>query len=978
MKNIITKIINKIKELIDFKVILNNKKIIYFLFIIMVILIAIDEIPSLFNHSLNTLDNKNIKINNLVINEVMTSNKGYYANENGKVYDWIELYNGTNEDIDLTNYGLTDQASGEVLWTFPKIVIKSKKYLIVNLSGNKDKGLVANFSLNKDGGEIITLKNNRGRVIDSIQTIALDKGTVMARNSSGKWILTTEITPGYDNNIKGRQEYQKDLLMKDRLTITEILPKNKGNIAFDGKFYSYIELENTSSENINLKDYYLSNDANRPFLYQLPNKILKPDEVYLVYTSGINKNNHANFSLKSYTGTVVLSKKNKIVEEVNYNNLINGFAYVKNSSKHFQESIDISPGYPNTVDGIEQFSNQKRSNPKNLIIMEVMSSNLDTITKENYGWIELYNNSDEFISLNNYSLTTDKDNKKMYILPDKKLKRGEYIIIKVSNKETNNKSFNSSDKEYYANFNISSDEGIYLYKNNKLIDSIFIGNIPIDYSYGRNSENGFYYFSRPTPEERNSENVELSISEKPTFSKQGGVYNQKELMVEIDGGETIFYTLDGSEPTVDSKVYTEPIVIKETTVLKAFSYDRKKKTSQVMSATYIMNENHKLPVMSISADNNSLQEIYNNEMNDITIPAHAEFYEQNKSFTVDCGLKLFGSAARTLDKKSYSLKFLSRYGTPHLDYKVFDRRDVKSYDTIILRSGSQDYIRGMLRDELVTSIMNDYGTVDVQDYKAIVLYINGKYEGIYFIREKVDDEFISNHYNVSSDDVNIIHISGYASKGSDAEYKKLLEYVKNNDLSNEKNYKYVQSKLDINNFIDYWVGELFVNNTDVLNNTRFFNHPDIDNGRFKMIFYDFDYSLYGYTNNFLEWIVSDEDNYYHYDNILLKSLMKNENFKQTFLERLAFNLNYVWNEKNMIARLNELIELIKPEMKRNQERWNLTYDYWEEECKNIKDFIKKRRKFLIEQSASFFGLTNKDSKKYFEGGFGIDEFFRHD
>ena len=101
------------------------------------------------------LSDKDININKLVINELMTSNKGTITDGEGKLYDYIELYNGSEKDIDLKNYGLSDEA--QVKWVFPDVTIKSKEYLLVYLSGNTRSGLYANFKLKSDGGETLGL-----------------------------------------------------------------------------------------------------------------------------------------------------------------------------------------------------------------------------------------------------------------------------------------------------------------------------------------------------------------------------------------------------------------------------------------------------------------------------------------------------------------------------------------------------------------------------------------------------------------------------------------------------------------------------------------------------------------------------------------------------------------------------------------------------------------------------------------------------
>ena len=73
----------------------------------------------------------------------------------------------------------------------------------------------------------------------------------------------------------------------------------------------------------------------------------------------------------------------------------------------------------------------------------------------------------------------------------------------------------------------------------------------------------------------------------------------------------------------------------------------------------------------------------------------------------------------------------------------------------------------------------------------------------------------------------------------------------------------------------------------------------------------------------------------------------------------------VWTEKNVSKRYNELINLIEPEMERNQKRWNSSYDVWKKECDDLKDYLDKRRQYLINHTKSYFGLSSEEVKKYF-------------
>ena len=81
--------------------------------------------------SLSSCDLFKVENNNgVVINEICTNN-GILATVDNDYIDWIELYNTTNEDIFLKNYGISDDRLNLYKYIFPAVYIKAKSYLIV-------------------------------------------------------------------------------------------------------------------------------------------------------------------------------------------------------------------------------------------------------------------------------------------------------------------------------------------------------------------------------------------------------------------------------------------------------------------------------------------------------------------------------------------------------------------------------------------------------------------------------------------------------------------------------------------------------------------------------------------------------------------------------------------------------------------------------------------------------------------------------
>jgi len=943
----------------------SNKKQLFVMLLSFTLLILFNALMINIKPSESQLTDEEIEIRKLVINEVMTSNKGVYIDPTGNNYDWVEIYNGSNKNINLANYGLSDKDDGTTKWLFPSITIPSNSYIIVYLSGEKTDGLYANFSLKSEGGEKLTLKNPSGKIIDAVETMELNKNTTMARDAKGNWLITEDITPGYENTEEGRKEYlsnSKGLLADETLSLTEFLPANEGNVIFNGdKLYSYIEVTNEGETTLNLSNYYLSNDIKTIYKYRLPDVDLPAGESYLIYTNDLDKENNANFRLKHHTGAVILSNRFAIIEDVEYEEVTNGVAYVKMNNR-WRQTGNISPGYPNDTAGKVKYQEKYDIPKQDIIISEIMSSNnkyLPQNGNQYYDWIELYNNSSEVINLSTYSLTTDYDDKKMFTLPDFNLAPNEYIVL-IASGDTSL----SNNNYVHTNFKLSSGKGLFIYKEEQLIDSLFIYSIPRGSSYGRGNLNSHFYYTNPTPGAPNDNNGIREVSLNPSFSTEGGVYNNvTSLEIKIEGSGTIYYTTDGSIPTNSSTKYTDPISLSNTTVIRAVSYENNKKNSEVITNSYIINENHSVPVMSISMPESKFQNISSNTYGHNTTPAHAELFEEDTSFSLDCGFKLFGGQSRELPKKSFALKFNSSYSGGKLNYKVFDNKDLVEFNTLVLRSGSQDQTSSMIRDEFNSTMLINYGTLDAQACKPIVLYVNGRYWGVYFIREKIDSDFIENNYNVSGP-TNIMNSKLGKEEGSNSRLINLRNFILNNDISEEANYEYVKTQINVENYADYWAYLFILNSTD-LHNLRYYNNNNVDSGRIRMIVYDTDYSFYNTGLNYMSFIQNPGFLLSPPDTTIIKGLMQTPQFKELILERISYYLKNVWTEEHINETYNYLIESITPEMRRNAERWGQDYGKWENSIRALKKSIDSRRNAVKSVSLSYFQLTEEEYDKYF-------------
>ncbi|MEP7196023.1 MAG: CotH kinase family protein [Saprospiraceae bacterium] len=134
------------------------------------------------------------------INEIMASNSNTVTDEAGEFDDWIELYNNTTQEIDLSNAYLTDDQTNITKWSFPADTkIKADGYLIVWCDENKMQGKYhSNFKISADGESIWLLDKDKV-LLDSVSFTnqVKDMGYARVPNGIGNFIIQK---PSYDRN----------------------------------------------------------------------------------------------------------------------------------------------------------------------------------------------------------------------------------------------------------------------------------------------------------------------------------------------------------------------------------------------------------------------------------------------------------------------------------------------------------------------------------------------------------------------------------------------------------------------------------------------------------------------------------------------------------------------------------------------------------------------------------------------------------
>ncbi|MFT4550331.1 MAG: hypothetical protein ACI9MB_004308, partial [Verrucomicrobiales bacterium] len=404
-----------------------------------------------------------------------------------------------------------------------------------------------------------------------------------------------------------------------------------------------------------------------------------------------------------------------------------------------------------------------------------------------------------------------------------------------------------------------------------------------------------------------------------------------------------------------------------------------------------------------------------------------EVYEpgDGEKLRIDAGLKMFGGwGSRGYAQKSMAVFARNEYGYGKIRHQFFPGRSVDAFESIVLRNSGNDnqstwltyprppidefstpashgsyFVNGnftMFRDAMMQSLMDETG-LDTQGYRPAVLYVNGDYWGIYNVREKFTEHYVESTHDVPTDEIDLIEGYGSANTGSSSTYNQMRNFIQSRPMNNAADYQTVQDLyLDIDNFIDYHLAVIYGQNFDI-GNIKCWRQRSGVGGQFRWMLYDQDYSFNLWKPDV--YIPAMRRDFSDYDNmftfctnpvgsgtgwpnsggrtLLLREMLEGDEFETRFVQRCADLLNTLFESDRVVARIDAMADVIRPEMSRHLSRWNwegiqargfgiphkeedepLTLAHWEVNVESMREFARARPDKLRQDLIDHFNLSN--------------------
>ncbi len=888
----------------------------------------------------------------LRITEVVSDGVRALVDADGASPDWIEIGNSGSAPVGLEGLALSDDPQKPLKWLFPDVTIPAGGFLVVRADGSSGEDVLrAPFRLDSDG-ETLVLTDAAGRTLDRVDVPALLPDVSYGRTgagATGDFAFFGTPSPGKANDGSGAATAAEAAAVDSdaAVSIREVMVRNGGTLYDeDGDTPDWAEIANDGAEAVDLAGFGLSTDAEDPFDWMFPAGVSIPAGGCLVVLLDAGEKPydaasgriHASFRLGDRDAELrLVDRLGRTADAVA---LEATPADVSKGRRADDPSVWAyfplaTPGTPNAT--VPFASLQELLDSAVPTLRTVVFSEVSAIAAADAedgaasaDWIELRNASSEPVDLAGYGLSDDPTDLYRQTLPAGTLAPGAYLAVPAS-------------------FGVSSD-GTRLFltrPDGATVDVFETARLRPGTTCGRSDAGVRALYGVATPGRANAEAAYAGYAAAVSFlvdrggasasglvPDDGGLYCEGKVRVALacaQPGAAIHYTLDGSAPTAASPTYDgAPLVLEASTAVRAVATCDGCLPGFPTTRTFLFDAPHDLPVVCLVSDPDGFfseeSGIWVHYYKDWERPMNFAFYETDGTLgtSFDGGVRLNGDTSRKQDQKSMEILLKDAYGPGAVTYPFFEGLDVRTFHRLVLRTSGQDWKYTHLRDAFMTEVVD--GAVDLS-YAAVrrcAVYLNGRYWGLYEIREKLDRFYFASHFGVDPEAIDLVKGDGIPLEGSRSDYQALLIYARDHDLTVPENYAYVTDRLDETSLMDFLIVYSFFTNRDTGNKKVWRQTSPSTEYRFCM--YDFDWALFPttYTGDLLANDLFDPEGHGAYDLFktwLQVGLVENPLWRDAFVARYREMLDTAFATDRMLAILDRDVAEIETEMPRQIARW---------------------------------------------------------
>jgi len=443
-----------------------------------------------------------------------------------------------------------------------------------------------------------------------------------------------------------------------------------------------------------------------------------------------------------------------------------------------------------------------------LKFVEISPSNL-SLKMDDFGeysdWFKIRNLSASPINLKGYYLSDKRDQPFKYrIQEDIYVHGGNTILLWTDDRD------DLARNQLPFKLNGSGEALLLSNSTGVLMDEKIFSRVPVNYIYRKSEDTEAWVFSTWPSDE--SAITYDSLSNDPIFSNPGGAYTfpLTASFSSPDQADSIFYTMDGSDPK-QGDLYHAALEVQEPVTLRSVILRENHLPGYIHAEAYFNRDKYHLPVVSLSTNDEHLYGptgIYTNYGSGgpkWERPASFSYYSDDQQFSAITGIRIQGGNSVFMAKKAFRLHFRGGYGTSVLKASPFEKGP-SSFKNLVLRSGYDDDITTstgtLLRDPFSTELWSKLGELATESDFGVLL-LNNNYWGIYNIRESINEYFVEDNMGIQDFDLVRFQKWGPDLKyGTMDEWNEMVSYFETVDFTRPEVYDEVSSFMDLNSLLN--------------------------------------------------------------------------------------------------------------------------------------------------------------------------------
>lgn len=710
------------------------------------------------------------------------------------------------------------------------------------------------------------------------------------------------------------------------IVINEILTSNSNvNQDEDGSYQDWVELYNSGASTVNLTGYGLSDDTTLPYKWTFPNISIASGQYLLIWCSDKNRTNpanplHTNFKLSSAGDTVVLTNTSGItVDSVPATALLQNISYgrLPNGTGPFIYFNQVTPNAANATVGYNETLSPPTFSQESGFFTTGFNLTLSTTVP---GATILYTLDGSEPKESNLGGTTYSYKNQYPFLPGQAT--GPLLT----------QSFRT--QQYSAPLAIADRSPL----PNKL------ANIATSYDY--------------TP---------LYIPTSPIFKST--VVRAK--LVKPGALESKTVTKTYYVTPLGASRFTLPIISLSLDENKLFDYNEGISVAGVDFDTWrTAHPADETPTIG------NIANFFRGGIDNERVANFSYFVNGTEVVNQDVGLRVHGGSSRIAQNRSFGLFPRSDYGKSTIDYKFFSDKTYDSFAGIVIHNSGNDYNQTMFRDALCQQLMRPLNVL-TKGYQPTVMFIDGEYWGIMSLRDKVDADYFKRVYNIGANELDHLENETVIDSGDFDDYHTMIDYLNANSLASQANFDYIATRMDPDNFRDYHIANIFLENTDwPVNNIHYWrkrtagyvpNAPDGQDGRWRWLAHDMDdtFAISNSNINLNSLAAATDPNGPDWPNapfstLILRKLLTNNTFKIDFINRFADLINTTFSTSYVLSTMASMKAVLDPEAPDQFARWKAPENDgdWNYFLNNQTNFATQRPAFQRNHIRSQFGIAN--------------------